>query len=202
MFYLFIPIFIKSIKSYLIVSIIIFLLYISFNRIIFIENEYKSINFILHYNIYFAIGVYLFYFKDFILLNVWLPKFKLIFITMFLVVFLLMTVIKIFLGEYNFVTEIMAAILSVISIKYFLNTNYVPKLLAFFGKFSYTIYVVHFASIILFKLLLHIFLDYDGSEITNKFIWMVGAAFALTNSYLFYFIVEKPGKDYLQKLRK
>lgn len=201
-FYLLIPIFIKSIKSYLIVSVVIYLLCIPFNGITYIGYKYKSIDFILHYNFYFAIGVYLYYFKDFLVLNVWLSKFKIYFISTFLIIFLLMTVIKIFLLESNFITEIMASILSVISIKYFLNTNYTPKLLVFFGKFSYTIYVVHFASLILFKLLLHLLFNYDGSEITNKYIWILGTVFALANSYLFYFIGEKPAKDYLEKIRK
>lgn len=201
MFYAFIPLFIRSVKWYIIISALIYFAYLPFKGIVYNEAPYKSIDFVLHYNFYFALGVYLYYYKSFITEKIWLPKYKLLFIIIFFGIFLLMTVLKAIFGEYNFITQLLAVILSFISIKYFLNTNYNPRILAFLGKFSYTIYVMHFATIFLLKLLLHIFFNFDGLPITNKYLWIIGGVLSIICCYGFYFLAEKPSKEYLKRLR-
>ena len=104
-------------------------------------------------------------------------------------------------GEDNFVIELIACLFSLVCIKYFLNNNYQPRLLTFLGKFSYTIYIGHLASIYLFKILLHSLAGYDGSEITNPYFWILGVIFALACCYALYFMAEKPSKDWLKKIR-
>lgn len=201
-FYAAIPLFIRSVKAYIIVSVILFFGVIPFDGITFMETGYKSIDYIIHYNFYFAVGVYLFYYGNLISDKPWTGKHKPIFFLVFVLIFLIMVITKFIFGDFNFVTEILITILSVICIKYFLNTDYTPKLLVFFGKFSYTIYIGHFAAIYLLKLLMHLFFNYNGEEIINKFTWIIGVVFALLCCYILYFIAEKPSKEALNKLRK
>ena len=199
-FYLLIPLFIRSVKWYLIISFALYFAVIPFQGL-----SYHSSNIItdyfIHYNFYFAIGAWLFYYRGFLekRLNAFSNKY--VFIISALLIFFLMVLLNYYLGEDNFIIELLACLFSLLFIKYFLNNNYQPKLLAFLGKFSYTIYIGHVAAIYLFKVLLYALLNYDGSEITNRYIWLLGVIFAVACCYALYFVAERPSKNWLKKLR-
>jgi peptidoglycan/LPS O-acetylase OafA/YrhL len=72
----------------------------------------------------------------------------------------------------------------------------------FLGDISYSIYISHFASLML---LLGILLKsgiVSSAEIQNKYLWLIGIPFSLFFSYLFYRIIEKPTKQILDKMRR
>ena len=199
-FYLLIPVFVRSIKWYLLISFLVYIVSIVFVGPTF-NSPYILTSYLLHYNFYFAIGVWLFYFRGFLENKLSYLTNRYIFLAAISIIFLLMMIGNYYLNEDHFAVELLACAFSLICIKYFLNNNYEPKLLAFLGKFSYTIYIGHFASIYLFAVLLHTFFGYDGSEITNRYIWLLGFVFALACCYALYFVAEKPGKNWLKKLR-
>ena len=76
------------------------------------------------------------------------------------------------------------------------------RLLMFLGNISYTTYITHFASIILFGGILLKTGIIDSMDIQNKFLWLCGIPFAIGISYVFYLIVERPTKQLLVKMRK
>jgi peptidoglycan/LPS O-acetylase OafA/YrhL len=200
-FYLLVPFFLMKRNFYFIASVVIAIIsfYINWNHI---TGESILARYVLDYNIFFALGVFCFHhFKTvsprFIFNN------KYVFFTVSLVFFLAMVVVRHWLDlELNKVSLLLAALFAVIFLFNFLHYQIKNKLLMFFGNISYTIYITHFASILLLKGILLKPGLIDSAEIDNKFIWMLGVPFAIAISYVFYLLVEKPSKEYLKKARK
>ena len=126
-----------------------------------------------------------------------------IFLLITLSLFLLMVVFKFWIGDgENKVTYLMASIFSMVLLFNFLYHKIKYRVLMFLGKMSYSLYISHFASVIL---LLGIFLQtgtISSGNIENKFLWLIAIPFALVISYLFYLTIEKPTKHVLYKMRK
>jgi len=104
--------------------------------------------------------------------------------------------------DQNKYSLVIASLFSILLLFNFLHHKIKNSVLLFFGKISYTIYITHFASLVL---LVAIFIKLgvvDSVEIKNKFLWLAGIPFVVVISYLFYLLVEKPSKDLLIKLRK
>ena len=200
-FYLFIPFFILQRNLYFVVSFIleIIALYINWKDV---SGGGIFAQYILDYNIYFAIGVFC-YFNYEKIKSLFILKNKFHFYAIAIFLFFVMIVFK-FLIKYdqNKYSLVIASLFSILLLFNFLHHKIKNNLLLFFGKISYTIYITHFASLIL---LVAIFIKLgvvDSIEIKNKFLWLAGIPFAVGISYLFYLLVEKPSKDLLIKLRK
>lgn len=200
-FYILIPFFILRRNLYLITSLIIAIISVFINWRGLSGHDILS-QYVLDYNIYFALGV--FSFHNYQMLEHYLIlKSKMKFFIISILLFLIMVAFK-FWTNFNQdkVTFSIAGLFSVILLFNFLYYKIKNRLLMFFGKISYTIYITHFASLML---LLGIFLKtgiINSTEIQNRFLWLLAIPFALILSYLFYLLVEKPTKTLLVKLRK
>jgi len=200
-FYILIPLFIFRKNYYLIASLIIEIISFFLNWRNVSGNNIIS-QFILDYNFYFALGVFCFHYYN-LIVSYFIFKSKKRFFIAAISLFLLIVAFKFWVGEGdNKVTYLMASIFSVILLFNFLYHKIKNRILMFLGSISYTIYISHFASLIL---LLGIFLKtgiISSVEIQNKFLWLTGIPFAVALSYLFYLIVEKPTKQLLVKMRR
>ena len=201
LFYLFIPFFILKKNLYFFVSVIleIVALYINWKDM---SGNGIVAQYILDYNIYFAVGVFCYFNFDNIK-SLFILKNKYNFYAIVIIIFFIMVAFKYLIKyEYNKYSLVIASLFSIILLFNFLHHNIKNKLLLFLGKISYTIYITHFASIILLVAILIKLGVVDSTEIKNKFIWLTGIPFAIGISYLFYLLAEKPSKDLLIKLRK
>lgn len=200
-FYVLIAFFILKRDLYLIASFIIAIISAFINWQGLSGSTILS-QYVLDYNFYFAIGVCCFHYYNNIA-PYFIFKNKVAFFIVSITLFLIMVVFK-FWTKYDQdkVTFSIASLFSVILLFNFLYHSFKTRLLTFFGKLSYTIYITHFASIML---LLGIFLQtgiVDSAEIQNKYLWMVSIPFSLVLSYFFYLMIEKPTKKILVTLRK
>src|SRR5690606_20779075 len=73
-FYLLIPIFIIKPRFYLFVSAILFMIHFYIFGTQYTQDNFVLLNYFLHYNIYFAIGVALYLYKDKLLKPIFLNK--------------------------------------------------------------------------------------------------------------------------------
>jgi len=200
-FYLSIPFCIMKKNWYFIISAIIAIIsfYISWTNIsgVSILGQY-----ILDYNIYFAIGVFCFRYYKTISPKI-IFKNKYIFFIVSFMLFLIMVVFRFWIKyEMNKISLLIASLFSIILLFNFLHHKIKNNILQFLGNISYTIYITHFASIILLKGILLKTGVIDSTEIQNKYLWVLGIPFAIGISFIFYLIIEKPSKEYLSKLRK
>jgi peptidoglycan/LPS O-acetylase OafA/YrhL len=200
-FYLLIPFFVLKKNLYFLASAVVFMIsfFLRWN-----DNTGVSIpgQYILDYNIYFATGVFCFHYyaqisKAFVFKN------KNWFYLVAVFIFLVMVGFKFWIrADLNKISLIIASLFSVILLFNFLYHKIKNRVLMFLGNISYTIYITHFASLML---LLGILLKsgvIPSVEIQNKFIWLSGIPFSIAISYLFYLLVERPTKQLLVRLRK
>lgn len=200
-FYLLIPFFVMKKDLYFIVSLSITVasFFISWKDIsgVSILGQY-----ILDYNIFFAIGVFCFhYYKT--MSSLFTIRNKYLFYCVAVLLFLLMVVFRFWIKyDMNKISLVLASLFSVLLLFNFLAHRIKNRLLMFLGNISYTTYITHFASIILFGGILLKTGIIDSMDIQNKFLWLCGIPFAIGISYVFYLIVERPTKQLLVKMRK
>lgn len=199
-FYILIPFLILRKNLYLICSLIIAIISVFINWHGLSGNNILS-EYFLDYNFYFATGVFCFYHNG--IAHYFIFKNKISFFIVSLTLFLIMVVFK-FLTNYDQdkVTFFIASLFSVILLFNFLYHGIKSRILMFLGNISYTIYITHFASLML---LVGIFLKIgiiDSAEIQNKYFWILGVPFSVLLSYFFYLLIEKPTKNILFKLRR
>ncbi len=199
-FYLLVPFFLFKRNIYFGTSIILLLISLCVSWKDVTESNSITLYF-LEYNFFFACGIFCFHYYDkvsaiFIIKNKWR------FFTVAFFLFLIMVTFKFWVKyEMNKVSTLMAALFSIVMLFNFLHHNIKNKMLIFLGSISYTVYITHFASVIL---LVGIFLKLKivGSpQITNKFLWITGIPFALLISYLLYLVAEKPSRQLLKTIR-
>ncbi len=155
--------------------------------------------FILDYNIYFVIGIFLYKHFDRVKKWVTVSKWSMVLVAAF--VFCLMAGIKFFLQEHNKITLFMSALLSVFLVVNFLHHQISNKLLRYLGAMSYSIYIFHFATLYFFVYLLDK-VNFSLSQIRQSpFMWLVAVVFCLLIITPLYYIAEYPTKQLLTKLR-
>jgi peptidoglycan/LPS O-acetylase OafA/YrhL len=201
LFYLLIPFFILKKNLYFIISLLVGILsfFISWSNV---SGVSILAQYILDYNIYFAVGVFCFHHYDVISEKITLKN-KYLFFSIAVILLVTMVCFKFWIKyEMNKISLLIASLFSIILLFNFLQHNIRNGLLMFLGNLSYSIYITHFASLMLFKGLLLKTGIINSSEIQNKFLWIPGVFFATCISFLFYLLIEKPSKEYLKKLRR
>lgn len=202
-FYIFAPLIIYSInnkKLYYYISILIYLYSIIISPLDLTGHNIIE-KFILDYNIFFAVGIYLYHsienYNNYPIFN---KKYYLYLLTFLFI--LIMVVIKYKLGEYNKITSILAALYSVLLIIFFLKFKIKNKIFQYLGEISYTLYITHFASIYLITYFF-IKINFIENQFTDlPYVWIIGVFGCVLLSVPLYLIGEKPTKHYLSKLRQ
>ena len=69
------------------------------------------------------------------------------------------------------------------------------------GKFSYTLYIVHYPSIFLYLAIYHSIFNPDTPYILNYLVWIPAVFFCVGVAYVHYLLVESKTKHMLNRLR-
>ena len=200
-FYIFAPLFLLYPNFYFLISAVIAAVSLAFN---INDPSGGSIagQFILDYNIYFAAGIFCFFKYDHIKNSV-IIKNKKLFYLLAIFLFLLMIGYSFFMSEGRTkISLLIATVFSILLLFNFLHHNIKTRLLMFLGNISYSVYIIHNAAIILLKGILLKTGIVDSGDIQNKFLWLLGIPFSISVSYLFYLLIEKRTREFLEKMRK
>lgn len=198
-FYLLIAfLFTRRLKYYMIFSVIGYVIGCFVN--------YKDVSgtniptaFLFDYNIFFAIGIFLY--QHFGRISKMLQLSKTWFWTGSIVLLGGMISTKFMLGEYNRVTLLIAAALSVFMVVNFLYHKIDNFLLRWLGAMSYSIYITHVASMYLFIVILDKLGFPYHSDITQWWVWLSGVLFCIFMTVPAYYLAEYPTKKILSRMR-
>ena len=200
-FYLLAPFLLRRVNLYAIISFVLFLLHLLIPRLL--ESLHLPgilYEFVFVYNVYFAVGVSLYTYFDPVM------KFaqqisKKAMLWMILLVVLVMYAVNIYFRVETVYSFMVSAILGIILIVYFLKyTVRIPWLMNV-GKFSYTLYITHFATIYLYLALYWWLAKPEVPYILNYLVWIPGVGLVLLIAWIQYQLVEKKTKTILNYLR-
>lgn len=201
-FYLLAPFLLKRVKVYAIISLVFFLFYvIAPGQVDNLGMPFYISEFLFKYNIYFVAGVLLYYYFDPVL-AVFSSIDRRIFLMMILLAAMLTFGIDYYYSVETVYSLTAAAILGALLIVYFLHYKVKISWLMAVGKYSYTLYVTHFASIFFYLGIYWLIFKPSVAYIANYFIWMPAVFFCLLIAYLQYLLVESKTKGLLTVLRK
>ena len=200
-FYLLAPFLLRRINIYAIVSFLLFLtnLFIP-SQLALLELPTYIHEFLFIYNVYFAVGVVLYKYLDSIM--DWaaaVPKWAMLGGIGLLV--MLMYGVNFYFRIETVYSFFVSGILGVVLIIYFLKYMVRIPWLMNVGKFSYTLYITHFATIFLYLGIYWWFAKPTVPYILNYFVWMPAVAFVLLVAWIQYQLVEKKTKNILNFIR-
>lgn len=199
-FYALAPVMILSRKWYYRISLVLFVAYHILQASVGMESSIFS-NFLGIYNFYFAMGMFLF--EHYTRFSGWVVKQgKLKALT--LTLFLLLTTYSI-----NFLLQsespwsfLPAGMMSCTLIVVFLSFKIKVRWLMMLGKHSYSLYITHFATIMLFHSVYYAVVPSSDLPYIQPFgVFLLAIPFCLGASYLFYLLIEKQTKKRLSKIR-
>lgn len=165
------------------------------------EKDPILLQFLTDYNIYFLIGILFYTYRDKLI------KFytigKALSLILLAVMFEALVVMKsyVFQQQSNKITGLVMVMFTFIMLFSGLKYNIKIRWLEFIGIFSYTLYVTHYASIYLVKMLFFR-LGFHFYDIYQLYAWYVGIIVSLILAYGLYYLAEYPAINYLNKLRK
>ena len=198
-FYLLVPFLILNRRLYYATSIAACIISVGISWSDISGNNIPMI-YILDYNIYFAVGIWLFHNYEVVSKKV-LIKNKVLFYSIITLLFLSMVIIKFKTYPLNKITVFICVVMTILMIVYFIKNEVHNKVLAFLGNMSYTLYLTHHASLCFFKTFLLKFKIVDSILISTWYIWIIGVFVSIGISYIFYNIAEVPSKNLLTKMR-
>lgn len=152
------------------------------------------------FNFYFMIGVFLYdqYGRISIIFNTFKKKYMWPILILTFLCTLAANLIQI--GSSN-TTYLLSGILGCLFIVLFLKFNIKSPILLFIGKFSYSLYITHFATIYLYMSLLYYFTTLQPPYIYNNYIFIPSIGCCIIVAYLSYYFIERKTKEILQRLR-
>jgi peptidoglycan/LPS O-acetylase OafA/YrhL len=190
----------KTIKYYYLFSILAFISSFIYS-ISNIQHSFVLTKFLLDNNIYFALGI--FAYKNISLFE----KYKQLFKTRTLWLLSLILIPSMILinhkfGYFNKITFSLAAIYSIGLVGVFLTNPIKSPIFQYIGKISYTLYVSHFATILLTLYILHKLNIVDGNaQILNPYIWLISIPMSVLVAVPLYYIGEYPTTKLLKHIR-
>lgn len=201
-FYLLAPFLLRKANWYAIVSVALFLVnFVAPSRVESVGLPVYIYNFLFVFNIYFALGVLLYNYYEKISVFVSGISRKAWLVILCLLVLLMYAVNFYFRIEtpYSF---IVSALLGISLILYFLRFEVRIPWLMNVGKFSYTLYITHFATVFLYLGFYWLLAKPAVPYILNYFVWMPAILFVLLIAWIQYILVEKKTKNILNALRR
>jgi peptidoglycan/LPS O-acetylase OafA/YrhL len=200
-FYLLAPFLLRKTNAYIVVSALLFLAgFVAGPQLLLLGLPAYIYNFLFVFNIYFALGVGLYKYYDRISSGIaFLSK-------RFMVVCLVGILVAMYAVNFYFRVEtvysfLVSALLGLMLILYFLKYNVRIPWLMGIGKFSYTLYITHFASVFLYLGLFWLIARPSTPFTLNYFVWMPAVLFCVLIAWVQYLLVEKRTKNILNLLR-
>ncbi|MFN2458533.1 MAG: acyltransferase family protein [Chitinophagaceae bacterium] len=202
MFYLMAPFLLRRVNLYFIISFMLFLIDNVFPASVEALHLHKYFyEFLFVYNIYFAIGVLLYnYFPVLLrLVDKIHPK---LFLVAILSVWAVVYAFNIYFQMETNYSFMAAAFLSAFMITYFIRHQVTIPWLMSIGKFSYTLYITHYPTLIIYLAIYHLIVVPDKNYIENFLIWIPAVFFCIAVAYIHYLLVENKTKNILDRLRR
>lgn len=153
-------------------------------------------NFVFQYAFYFSVGVLAYHHRD-VLQRLILGKKAFTLACMVALVVMAATI-----GSLPRLGLLIAAAFSLLLIANFQAHGITSSPLRRLGSMSYTLYVTHYAAIVLWALWLQHMGWIQGRATFNPWLWMTAVPFALAVSLAMYWIIEKPATTLLKRLRE
>jgi len=197
-FYILAPFLFRNRRIYYTISIILYLAVTALLQMGWIRDTIITEYF--YFNIFFVVGVALY--NNFELICDKLAIFttrKSLWTA--IAIFFIMIFISLSIKNYELVTAFISAFMSIILIMYLLSQNVQVKPLIAIGRFSYTLYITHFATVMLFMTLYYLIARASPPYIYNNIVFIPAIFFCLGIAWLHYTLVEKRSKAILGKLR-
>jgi len=200
-FYILAPFLFRKVNWYILFSIILFLANLFFQDFIVSLGIPKYFyKFLFVYNIYFAMGVGLYnYFES--VRNLFGKVSKKMLLLFIIIAVALTYGANIYFQVGTIYSFGAAALLGALLIIFFLKYQVQIPWLINIGKFSYTLYIVHYPTIFLYLAMYHLIFNPDTIYILNYFVWMPAVFFCLGVAYVHYLLVESKTKHILNRLR-
>ena len=200
-FYILAPFLVRKVKLYAIVS------FLFFAADLIVPGKIQALrlpvyihDFLFVYNIYFVAGILLY--TNFDRVSAWFSSFsKSLLLTGITGALLLMYALNFYFKIETAYSFMAAALLGVLLIVFFLNYQVRIKWLMNIGKFSYTLYITHLASVFLYLAIYWLLAKPHVPYILNYLIWMPAVFFVLLVARVQYWLVEKRTKNILNLLR-
>jgi len=202
-FYLIAPFIIRSLKWYGIITIALYLagwVMNGYNNFSVISDP-LPFQFLFDYGIYFWVGVLVYRYKDYLLRHFSLNKFLIV--LSLLAIFELQVILKgyMFNQVHNKVLGLIMIVFSFIillgALKHEIRIPWLEKI----GRYSYTLYVTHLATIHIVNAVAYHY-GYGFYTIQVLYMWYIGIAVSLLFAYLLYWVAEYPSTKYLEHRRK
>ena len=200
-FYILAPFLFRRVNWYILASIILFLVNLFFQEFVLSLGIPKYFfKFLFVYNIYFALGVGLYnYFET---VKAMFEKVSKRLFLLFIIIAIVLTYgSNIYFQVGTIYSFGAAAVLGALLIIFFLKYQVQIPWLINIGKFSYTLYIVHYPTIFLYLAFYHLIFHPDTIYILNYFVWMPAVFFCLGVAYVHYLLVESKTKHILNRLR-
>jgi glycosyltransferase involved in cell wall biosynthesis len=198
-FYLFAPLFLRNLRFYVAASLLLFFGFFAGVIPLGLDHPYPLGSYFLRYNLFFMVGVALYAQYQhadslFRKANRW------VWTALAASLFAVMLVINCWAAGYNLCTELLAACLSVVAILGVLTYRTSHPWLTWIGRQSYTLYLTHFASIVVFRSFLH-WVTGVSAPIVQPYLWILALPVVLLLSAVLFRIAESPTRALLRKLR-
>jgi peptidoglycan/LPS O-acetylase OafA/YrhL len=200
-FYLLAPFLLRKVHIYAVVSLFLFAAHW------LVPSAIESLNlslyihdFLFVYNIYFAAGVMIYQYYTPIL-NLFKGLGRTLHLGLMILVLGAVYAVNFIMKTESEYSYMVAAVLAFLMIVYFLKFQVRIKWLMAVGKYSYTLYITHMASIFLYLALFWLISGHQQAFISNYFVWMGAVPFCLLLAYVQYLLVESKCKNILGRLR-
>ena len=153
-------------------------------------------NFVFHYAFYFAVGVMAYHQRDM------LERLALSRVMFGIACTLFLVAMAATFHTYLRVSLMFAAAFSLVLISNFLHHRITKPAMQWLGAMSYTLYLTHYAAIVLWALLLQQAGWLQGRASSNPWLWTTAVPFCLTVSFGFYWAIERPAMRTLDRMRE
>jgi len=200
-FYLVIPFVSLRKTTYLIASVILFA-FAPFVLYFFPQSHTSLIRFLFEYNFYFALGQFIYVYKDAILAKLEGKNYKRLLLAIAFVLYVAFDLcyLKKYFFMANFLAGITVFLLIVAFLKYdFKNTLFVKAIIKL-GEISYSLYLVHLPVLLFLYCAVHVvtkdFFYY------NRIWYITGVLLSIPIGFLFYIGVEKPSIKIISHLKR
>lgn len=200
-FYLLAPFVLRKMNWYASISFLLFAFHFFMPAVVQSWNLPLYIHeFLFVYNIYFVAGVLLYKNYD-KAAQVFMQFSKPVLLAAIAGALLLMYAANLYFKIETVYSFMASALLGVLLIGFFLKYNLRISWLMGIGRFSYTLYITHLASVFLYLGIYWLVVKPQVPYILNYFVWMPAVLFVLLIAYVQYWLVEKRTKNILNLLR-
>jgi len=201
-FYLMAPFLLRQLNLYTAISLLLFISNLIIPaRIQALGLPIPVYEFLFIYNIYFVVGIQLYtHYEKAKQLVANMTRRQIIFLL--LIILMAMYAVNFYFRIETAWSFIVSACLGTMLILFFLKYEVRIPWLMSVGRYSYTLYITHFASVFLYLGIYWLIAKPQVSYILNYFVWMPAVFFVLAIAWVQYQLVEKRTKGLLNLLRQ